>query len=303
MSHEQLPEVALRRAVLAVSVLDDIDLTPRRQGVVLDGRDRSVPVRLSWRVLAAAHGPGPVGSPVAHRRLSLCLQMHRVVADLGPEAAKVLRRATRALALPPDHAIHPGPGWVREHQMGGALDLGTGVVGLLSTSAEVVPLPPSVAWAAGLDLGTWWPQMVAHAEGMGHLAVSRLRRDHHPRGARGAAATDDQAVLRPVGGVDVPTLLTTRSVRRYLASSDGSGMRAMAAPMRSRGWYDLARVDPAFVSAAWAATDEWERGLRRPLLVTADEVVLAPAGGNTLHAVLSDPVRVTPPVARDVRYR
>lgn len=303
VAQQQHVGLELRRAVLAVSVLDDIDLTPRARGVVVEGPDGADGVRLSWRVVAAAHGPGPVGSPVGHRRLSVCLRLHRLVADLGPDAANVLRQSARALALPRDHAVHPGARWVRERPMGGALHLGAGVVGLLGDTDEVLPLPPSVASSAGLDLGAWWPHLVSHADGMGHLAVNRLRRDHHRRGTlRGAAATDTQAVLRPVGGVDVPTLLTTSSVRRYLATSDGSGMRAMAAPMRSRGWYDLARIDPAFVAAAWAATDEWERGLRRPVLVTADEIVLAPAGGNTVVPVLSDPASASQ-FARDVRYR
>jgi hypothetical protein len=110
---------------------------------------------------------------------------------------------------------------------------------------------------------------------MGALAVERLARDGRRR----------QAVIRPVGGCDVLTLLTSRDLRRYLATEDGSGMRAVAAPMRSRGWYDLARVDPTFVAAAWAATDESERGVRRPLLVTADEVALA---GRSAGPVVSD---------------
>lgn len=303
VTQQQHVGVALRRAVLAVSVLDNIDVSPRARGVVLDGPPGAPSVRLSWQVVAAAHGAGPAGSPAGHRRLSVCFRLHRLVAELGPDAANVLRQSARALALPRDHAIHPGVRWVRQRPIGGALELGVGMVGLLGESDEVLPLPPSVASAAGADLGAWWPHLVAHAEGMGHLAVNRLRRDHNHRSTlRGAAATDTQAVLRPVGGVDVPTLLTTSSVRRYLATSDGSGMRAMAAPMRSRGWYDLARIDPAFVAAAWAATDEWDRGLRRPVLVTADEVVLAPGGGSTVEPVLSDPAAASR-FARDVRYR
>ncbi len=295
--------VELRRAVLAVSVLDDIDVSPRARGVVLDGPPGAMSTRLSWRVVAAAIGPGPAGSAAGHRRLSTCLQLHLLVAELGPDAASVLRQSARALALPRDHAIHPGARWVRQRPIGGALQAGVGVVGLVGDSDEVVPLPPSVASAAGVDLGAWWPHLVAHADGMGHLAVNRLRRDHHHRNTlHGETATDAQAVLRPVGGVDVLTLMTTRSVRQYLATSDGSGMRAMAAPMRSRGWYDLARIDPAFVAAAWSATDEWDRGLRRPLLVTADEVVLAPEGGGTVASVLADPAAASP-FARNVRYR
>lgn len=264
----------LRRAVLAVSVLDDVDISPRAAGVVLDG---GPPVRLPWQVLAAAHGPGPPGDRVGHRRLSACLRLHRLVADLGADAEHVLRQSARLLALPADHALHPGGRWARHRPRGGALELGVGVTGLLGDADEVEPLPPSVVTAAGAQLSAWWPHLLDHAEGMGHLAVTRLRRDYHRlRPEAGAAAPDTQAVIRPVGGVDVPTLLTTAPMRAYLSSSDGSGMRAIAAPMRSRGWYDLARIDPAFVAAAWSATDEGERGLSRPLLVTVDEVVLAP---------------------------
>jgi hypothetical protein len=159
--------------------------------------------------------------------------------------------------------------------MGGALECGIGLLGVLDDPDEVVPLPPSLVRTADVLVRVWWPGVVEHASSMGRLAVERLRRDEQGARRRGSGAAD-QLVLRPVGGVDVPTLLATHVVRRHLARSDGSGLRAVAAPMRSRGWYDLARIDPAFVQAAWAATDEVDRGLPRPVLVTADEVVAAP---------------------------
>jgi hypothetical protein len=64
-------------------------------------------------------------------------------------------------------------------------------------------------------------------------------------------------------------------------------MRAVAVPMRSRGWFDLARIDPPFVAAAWTATAAPQRGLPRPALVTADEVCLAATGGDPVSAALS----------------
>ncbi len=286
-----------RQAVLAVSVLDDVDLTPHPDGALLDGPS---PVLVPWADVAEAIGPHAALEPVAHRRLSECLRLHRLVADLGPMAADVLRRSARLLALPPDHASHPGPGWVRARPMGGALERGIGLLGVLNDLDDLVVLPPSVARVLGAD--PWWHDLVSHADEMGNLCVNRLQRDHRSRYDRGTCATQTQLVLRPVGGVDVPTLLTTPAVRSYLASSDGSGMRAVAAPMRSRGWYDLARIDPAFVQAAWAATNEHDRGLRRPLLITVDEVVLGPAGGDMVAASLADPV-ATSLFARDVRYR
>ena len=77
-------------------------------------------------------------------------------------------------------------------------------------------------------------------------------------------------------------------MRRYLAAQDGSGLRAVAAPMRSRGWYDLSRVDPAFVVAAWSATGPAERGVGRPLLVTVDEVAVAATGGDPAGVVTAE---------------
>jgi hypothetical protein len=50
-------------------------------------------------------------------------------------------------------------------------------------------------------------------------------------------------------------------------------MRAVAAPMRRRGWFELARIDPPFVLAAAHATAAEDRGIDRPLLVTEDVIV------------------------------
>jgi hypothetical protein len=76
--------------------------------------------------------------------------------------------------------------------------------------------------------------------------------------------------------------------------------------MRSRGWFDLARIDPAFVGAAAAATEPELRGVLRPLLVTTDEVGLA-AGGVPVEQLareaLADPARHRGEPHRDVLYR
>jgi len=263
--------VRLRQAVLAVSVLDDVDLTPTDDGVVVEGLR---PAHVTWDELRLAVGEVP--EELWRRRLSRWLRLHARACALGDAAAEVLRDSARLLALPLGHAGHPGAGWVLHRPMGGALECGIGLLGVLDDPDEVVPLPPSLVRTAGLPVQVWWPGLVAHASDMGRLAVDRLRRDEVGPRRRAASATEHQLVLRPVGGVDVPTLLATHVVRRYLAGSDGSGMRAVAVPMRTRGWYDLARIDPAFVQAAWAATDELERGWPRPVLVTADEVVIAP---------------------------
>lgn len=287
---------ALRRAVLAVSVIDDIDLTPAEDGIGVEG-PRSV--YLSWWVIADELGKVDPETGVAHERLRNLLALHRMVAQ-GADQVRELSGAVRLLALPVDHPLVPGGGWVRQRVLGGALVTGLGVYGLSSEST--VPLPWSVVEAAGLAAGQLWEHASAHATAMGHLAVQRLRREPGSN-EPGACITARQAVLRPMGGVDVPSLLATSPVRRYLAASDGSGMRAMAVPMRTRGWFDLARIDPAFVQAAWSATDVLERGLPRPVLVTKDEVALAAAGINARKLALEDPAGQVRQITRSIRYQ
>jgi hypothetical protein len=292
--------IALRQAVLAVSVLDDVDVTPVDAGVVVGG---AVTIFLPWADIRQAIGDHPPHSAIARKRLSMTLRLHDWAASARATAADQLRMAARLLALPPGHAMHPGPRWVRERVLGGALECGVGLVAMLDDDDEVTPLPICVAEATGIDQAALWPALRAHAESMGTLAANRLRRDL--AGARRSAgtATDQQAVLRPVGGLDVLSLLATSTVRSYLAGVDGSGMCAIAVPMRSRGWHDLARIDPAYVQAAWSATDEAHRGVNRPLLVTTHEVALGPSGGDTISLVLRDKAPQTIPLARNVRYR
>jgi hypothetical protein len=58
--------------------------------------------------------------------------------------------------------------------------------------------------------------------------------------------------------------------------------------MRSRGWLDLSRMDPAFSAAAARLTEANERGFDRPLLVTREEVVLAKEGGDVVRSAVED---------------
>ena len=58
--------------------------------------------------------------------------------------------------------------------------------------------------------------------------------------------------------------------------------------MRNRGWLDLSRVDPAFSAAAARLTSPDERGFTRPLLVTRDEVQMAPEGGDVVGPAIND---------------
>jgi hypothetical protein len=142
---------------------------------------------------------------------------------------------------------------------GGVLEIGPALRLLRGDDEVVLPLAAGVVRAAGVDLAESRAAITDHLEAMGSLAVARLVRD-------------DVEVLAPVGGCDVLTLLASAALRRHLASSDGTGMRAVAVPMRRRGWFDLARIDPPFVLAAAHATSHEERGVDRPLLVTEHEV-------------------------------
>lgn len=276
--------LALRRCALAASVLHDVDLVPDVDGVVLTG-PTSVPV--SWpdcqRALAAAEPESALG----RQRLARWLLARRWVADRTLEG---LRDAARPVGMAVGSECHPGPDWVRRRVLGGALHLGLGLLGLDRTRPDlVVVAPESVLRAAGIDGDPWWSGAVHYLERMGRLATVRWARE-------------PDAALRPMGDCDVVTLLGSATLRSALAGGPSGGMRAVAVPMRTRGWLDLSRIDPAFALVAAAATEPAERGFDRPLLVTADEVVLPAAGGRPAEIVLRDPA-VAPVGLRDALYR
>ena len=265
---------ALRRAVLAVSVLDDVALRPCSDGIVL-GEPGETVAHVTWEELAVAVGDAAPESVPARLRLRPWLRLRADLAQLQGLAGTVWREHAVLHALPVDHATHPGPAWVVDRLLGGVLDLGVALRDVTGPD-EVVPLPPDLAARVRIDVRRWWPGLLEHAERMGDLAAERLQRD-------------GRGLLSPIGGCDVPTLLATRSLRTHLANEDGTGMRALAVPMRERGWFDLARIDPAFVGAAWTATEPQDRGVGRPLLVTADEVALGQDSGDGRQLVLLDP--------------
>jgi len=249
----------LRQCVLAVSVLRDLDLTPSEAGVRLPGPHSTI---VEWTAIRDAVGRHEPTGPIARRRVENLLRLQQLAADLGPSAAERFRSAARLVALPPGHAEHPGSSWVRDALRGNALDLGIGVLGLIGEVDRTIPLPPSVLAMVQTDGANWWPGLREHAERMGSLSATRLARDGHT------------GLIRPVGGCDVLALLSSRALRRHLADGDGTGLRALAVPTRRRGWFDISRVDPAFIRAAWSLTDDHERGAPVPLLVTVDEVAL-----------------------------
>ena len=275
--------IELRRGALAVSVLHDVDLEPANLGVTLTG---SPTVWVSWgecRRALAGHEPE---SAAGRRRLTDWLLARRWAADVGPEG---LELALRPVGLPVEHVLHPGLDWVRERVLGDALDLGFGAVGLDPADPDRVVLVPLPALdAAGIDPEVAWVGSRLLLEGLGALAAERAARD--PKGQ-----------LRPYGGCDAATLLGARSLRTSLAAAAG-GMGVAVVPMRNRGWTRLGLIDPAFGPAAAAATPAEDRGFTRPLLVTPDELTLAPEGGRPQQIVLRDPV-VKAPWSKDVLYR
>ena len=275
--------VELRRGVLAVSVLHDLDVEPGPEAVVLPGTPA---VHVPWsEVRRALAGHDPEGE-AGRARLSRWLLARRWAADLG---ASALRERLRPVGLPVEHLLHPGLDWVRERVLGDALDLGLGAVGLDPADPDgVVLLPQTVLDALDLDGDVAWLDAKRYLEDMGALAVELLGRS-----ARGQ--------LRPVGDCDAMTLLGSRRLRQALAQQAG-GMSPAVVPMRRCGWTRLALIDPAFGPAAAAATSAEERGFDRPLLLTADEVTSVPEGGNPQQVVLRQ--RVTDePWVRDVLYR
>jgi hypothetical protein len=273
----------LRRGVLAVCVLNDVDLEPADDGVLLHGRPD---VWISWsecRRALAGHDPD---SGSGRARLTDWLQARRWCADAGRDA---LELSLRPAGLPVGHVLHPGLDWVRERVLGDALDLGFGAVGIDPEDPDRVVLVPLPALdAAGIDPEVAWTGARALLEELGSLAAERAARD--PKGQ-----------LRPYGSCDAVTLLGSRTLRSALAGRSG-GMGAAVVPMRRRGWTRLALIDPAFGPAAAAATPAADRGFPRPVLMTADELTLAAEGGRPQEIVLRDKPADTPWL-KDVLYR
>lgn len=274
--------MTLRRVALAASVLFDVDLVPDDEGVVLPGPPA---VHVSWLQLRRAVAGYDPDSGVARERVACWLLGRRWVADSSP--AELTARA-RPLGLPADHVLHPGLDWVELRVLGGALDVGLGFVGLdPQRPDDVVPLTRELLADAGVDVEPLWHDALGYLERMGAMAADRF--DRQPA-----------SPLRPMGDCDVVTLLASATFRSAIAAG-AQGLRALAVPMRSRGWLDLSRIDPAFVIAAAAATGPADRGFSRPLLLTRDEVTLSLEGGRPAEIVLRDPAPQQPWL-RDVLY-
>lgn len=260
--------VGLRRCVLAASVLDAIDVLAGDDGVVLEGL---TPLLVPWQEIDEAVGAADPDTDQGRRRLRTWLHLRSRLAELD-----ALPRRLRAVGLPVGHALHPGRRWIRHEVHGGAIDVGLGVLGALDDPDEVIVIPPSMLAAKGIDPAACWPELAYQLEQTGRLAAKRLTKD--PKGP-----------LRPFGDFDVVTLLASSAFRAELCATDPVGWRTAAVPMRQRGWLDLGRIDPAFAAAAALATEPEERGFDRAILVTPEEVVVAPAGGQAAAHALLDP--------------
>ncbi len=262
--------LVLRRVALAVSVLTDLDIAPHDRGVVLPG---TPDVLATWAQCRKALGALDPESAEGRTALARWLLRRRWIANYPAED---LAERARPVALPVEHALHPGPGWVQEAVLGGSLDLGLGFVGIQPGQPDrVIVVASSVLDAAGLDAARWWPAANDYLERMGAMAAERFHRNGLGE------------VLRPMGDCDVVTLLASR-VLRAAVTGGAAGMRPAVVPMRTRGWLDVNRIDPVFGPAAAAATEAVDRGFARPVLLTGDEVVQVPPGGSAALA-LSDP--------------
>jgi len=273
----------LRRCALAVAVLHDLDVLPAIEGVVLTG---APPLEVSWSECRRALGGVDPESDDGRHRLARWLLLRRWIADRPIED---LYERARPYGAAVESPLHSGLDWVRRRVHGDALDLGFGFVGLNPRDPDkVLPVPQRLLDSAEIAVDDWWPTAVVYLERMGRMAAERLERN-------------PAAPLRPMGDCDVVTLLGSLTLRAAIVTDVPDGMRAVAMPMRTRGWLDLSRVDPAFSAAAARLTAADDRGFSRPLLVTREEVAMVPEGGDVARAVLED--QIAPVIdLRDVLY-
>ena len=273
----------LRRCALAVAVLHDLDVLPAIDGIVLTGMPT---IEVSWAECRRALGGVDAETDDGRHRLARWLLLRRWLADRPLED---LYERARPYGTPVESPLHSGLDWVRRRVLGDALDLGFGFVGLDRRDPDkVLPVPQRLLDSAGLAVDDWWPTAVVYLERMGRMAADRMTRS-------------PGTPLRPMGDCDVVTLLGSMTFRAEIVTGVADGMRTVAVPMRSRGWLDLTRVDPAFSAAAARLTSPDERGFSRPLLVTREEVALAPEGGDVTRAAIED--QIAPVIdLRDVMY-
>ncbi|RZS89520.1 hypothetical protein EV189_1287 [Motilibacter rhizosphaerae] len=243
----------VRRAVLALAVVDDLDLAPGTRGVRLPSG-----VEVPWPHLRAALDGAAPGSAEARRRLRLELQVWELLAEPG---------RLRLLGRP------SGPTVVGTPVLGGAVTLVLGVRAGSLLDPCVLAVPPRVRTVAGLSPSAR-DRARERLEHLGSLASGRLRRV--PR------------VVEALGEADPLTLLCSATFRSALAAGCPTGLRALALPDLRRAWVDPRPEDVEFAPAVRELTDPEWRGFDRLLLVTPDEVALARATPPELVIDLRD---------------
>src|SRR5947209_4174726 len=163
-----LRDAAVRRCLLAVTVLHDLDLTwdptPGAGGgapdLWIDGPSPLLVPAEQLRSLLDGRDPErpETAAHVAHWLLLRRALQHAPLA--------LIEDAARVVGLPAEHVTHPGAAWTRATIPGGTLALGIGLVPDLvfgddpvATSAGLaVPLPAGLLEAVGLDPASVWPQ-------------------------------------------------------------------------------------------------------------------------------------------------
>lgn len=251
-----------KNLILSVSVLYDIDVSCTEHGVSVPGLHTCL---ITWGELALAVANNNSVED-QRERVYEQIRLHSLVMSLGENANAALRTHARLMALPISHALIPGPDWAKESVPGDVLVRGIGISGALDDPETVLPLPAGLARRAGLAIDDWWPAISAHAEDMASLMMTRLRRDR---------MKDPKArTLRPIGGVDVLGLISTNRLRRLLVAEDGSGMRTVCIPSRTRGWLDHNRIDNAYVEIAQGEDKAGNQGLSRPIFISNTSVTL-----------------------------
>ncbi len=279
----QLHQRQLRKLAFEVSVLADRDFITDDVGIHLLPRVTTTPTQpvvLTWELAAQALAHHPESTSAAHLRQALLGILTDIDLLMGRSSVE-LARAARPYALPTTSGVHPGPAWVCQPVLGGALDVGLAFAAHTDqpedasqpTATDAVQLvSPYALQTVHPAWRDWWPKAQHYLETIGQAAVTALS-PVRPSSGVTTSSRRPQAVLHPCGDADVLTLLGASCYRQALAQRDHSGLCAVAVPLRRRGWIDLSSLDPAFIPTAYELTDPPERGFPRPVLVTADEVV------------------------------
>ena len=178
-----LSEPPCASALLAVSVVHDIDLLPTDDGVVISASADGVvtigvpDIEVSLDDIASAIGDADPNTATAHLRAYRWLAARRAIAERSLDE---LAEIARPVGLPVGHELHPGASWVRQRVLGGCLDLGLGFAGLRRDLPDAVVVVPDQC-ARGRR------HRRQPVVGSGHrIPREHGRAGHHPLAARAA---------------------------------------------------------------------------------------------------------------------